>query len=261
MTLLTAKYDDFLHWRESIKQRAPKGISIALSAIRGFYNYAEERGILRQNPFPRSMAVTVKKQEPVHVPTVKEFIEMRAKLEEDHQLDTMHVITRKAIVETLAGTGLRLNALLTLRRQHLHLDESRPYCLVDASSMDCKGAQAGQVPMSQYATGILREYLADKPVNDEPIFNGVTPKMIRSLLKRLKKGLHPHALRHYFCCMTYFKNFDGGKTDLIWVRDAAGHSNVSTTSNYLAMARRIVNEESDWQTWAHGQAQPVAAVA
>lgn len=256
LSLLAASYDHFLTWREEM-HRAPRGVALALAAVRSFYNFLDDRSILRPNPFPRDFRVKIKRQEPVDVPTVQQFLQIRANLLQPMRYASVNLLTRQTIVEMLAGSGLRIEALVTLKRRHLRLDEQRPHIVVEARSMACKGNTAGTVPVSPYAAELLREYLKHHaPENtSEPIFP-VTKTIIRSILKKIEPpGLHlkPHALRHFFCSMTYYRNFDGGRSDLIWVRDAAGHSSVATTDGYLKLARRIVQTDADWETWALGK--------
>lgn len=250
VTHSTAQYDDFLAWRESM-HRKPRGVSLALASARSFYNFLEDRGILRPNPFPRSLTVKIKHQEPIDVPSAVQFLNCIRPGLEDTRWSRRDALTRRAIVETLAGTGLRIASLLTMCKRHLRIDEQRPYVIIDPHDMACKGRTAGAVPMSPYAAKVLREYLAAHP-SDGPVFD--MPKhQIRRMLHTLAPDdlcLKPHSLRHFYCSMTYFRNFDGGRNDIIWVRDAAGHSSVSTTDGYLKMARRVVQDDTTWEKWA-----------
>lgn len=53
-------------------------------------------------------------------------------------------------------------------------------------------------------------------------------KIINNLGKRVDIHLAPHALRKFFACRFYHKN-----PDVVALQKALGHSNFSTTSNYL----------------------------
>ena len=253
-SLLTAVYDDFLAWRESLK-RAPGGINICLCAARAFFSFCESRGIIRPNPFPTCFKIKVKTQEPTAVPTVAEFLAMRDKLEGEIEGSRLDKITRQAIVETLAGSGLRIEALLTLKAKHLHLENGRPHILVD-SDMSCKGKAAGTVPLSPYCAEVLRKYLVEHhPAAKDNVFP-VTAATVRALLVKITPaslGVVPHSLRHFYCSMTYFKNFDGGKNDIVWVCEAAAHSNINTTHIYCKMAKRVCQTEQEWELWAKGK--------
>lgn len=264
-TLLDATRDDLLAWREGMV-RKPRGAAQAVAAVRGFYNWMVDAGHVVQSPLPAGMKVSVKYQEPTDVPTVHQFLEMRAAVDRPYDGRLADRVTRRALVEVLAGAGLRIEALLTLRPEHLHLaDLRRPSILVNASEMSCKGKTAGTVPISWYAAETLRSYLKLHPVQPgSPVFP-YSGKVVRRILTHVQPAgmrLKPHSLRHFYCSMTYFKNFDGGKNDLIWVRDAAGHSNVATTNNYLKLARRVCQDEEAWTVWAYGslfQAQAMSA--
>ncbi len=264
LTLLTVERDTFLDWREWIStRRKPCGIGVAATALRGFYTITTYCKFLPTNPFPETMRIKIKRQEPADVPTVHQFLQMREALERPI-IDTRALATdvRKTLIETLAGSGLRIEALLTLRPRHLHLGV-RPHILVEHRTMSCKGKIAGQVPISPYCAALLSAFLKEHPSDqEEPMFK-VSDSVIRKILHQIQpEGLRmkPHSLRHFYCSMTYFKNFDGGKNDIVWVRDAAGHTNISTTNNYLNMAKRVCQDEMAWATWATGQVGNIAAV-
>lgn len=254
---LTATRQDFIDFKESLAHRAPNGISMALKAARSLYSFLEDEAILKDNPFPAKLTVKIKKQEPTDVPTAAQFLQVRERLNRPI-VDPRAVpaTVRRAVVETLAGSGLRIEALLTLKPRHLRLG-TRPHILVEYQTMSCKGMNAGEIPITPHVAAILENYLAEqKPGWDDPLFN-LSSSVVRKILKQVEPdGLHlkPHSLRHFYCSMTYYRNFDGGRSDAVWVRDAAGHGSISTTDNYLKMARRICRTDAEWEAWANGTA-------
>lgn len=253
--LLTATRDDFLSWRESILDLAPNGQRSAVSAAKSFYGFLRDANHIQENVFP-NIKIRMKQQEATDVPTVEQFLQIRTNV--GKPLKDPRVIpveVRRLIVEILAGSGLRIDALLTLCPKHLRLTE-RPHILVEHSSMACKGKVAGEIPISAYCARLLGNYIErHKPPVDQPILN-VSASLIRKVLRQVQPeglSLHPHSLRHFYCSMCYFRNFDGGKNDILWVRDAAGHGSIMTTNIYLKMARRVCQNEMLWQTWAEGK--------
>jgi len=254
-TLLTAKRDDFIDYKASL-DRAPNGIAMAIKAARSFYGFLEDQNFLAPSPFPLNLKVKVKKQEPTDVPTAAQFLAMRVKL--DAPVSDPRAVPadiRRAVVEVLAGSGLRIEALLTLKPRHLRLG-TRPIILVDAEDMSCKGKIAGEVPLSAYAAALLQAHLdTHKPGWDDPVFQ-LSQSMVRKILDQIQPAdlnLKPHSLRHFYCSMTYYRNFDGGRCDAVWVRDAAGHGSISTTDNYLKLARRICQSDAEWEAWTTGK--------
>lgn len=257
-TLLEATREDFLDLKEQEKTaRKASSLACIFKALRSFYGWLHDEGHIPGYPIPRKLKVRLKQQEPTEVPTAEQFIKMRRELEKP-VLDKRAVPQdqRRLIVEVLAGSGLRISALLTLKPRHLRLGQ-RPVILVEADSMACKGKTAGEVPLSPYAADLLKAYLQAHPMSfDAPIFD-LSDWAVRNILKQVSpKGLnlHPHSLRHFYCSMTYYRDFDGGRKDLIWVRDAAGHSNVSVSNRYLRLARRTCSSDDVWEAWAHGPA-------
>lgn len=248
-TLRTADREDFIAWRQSMNDRAGSGIAIAVVAARSFYQILKRK----ECDFP-DFKVKIKRQEPIDVPSVKQFLVVRELLQKPTtDKRAIDQATREAIVETLAGSGLRIEAFLSLRVHHIHTDNARPYILVDAADMGCKGNRAQTIPLAPYAAAVLAKYIASRGIEGPELVFKVSGSMVRKLLIQVEPdGVHlkPHSLRHFYCSATYFRNFDGGRTDPVWVRDAAGHSSIATTDNYLRMAKRVVQTDAEWEKWA-----------
>jgi site-specific recombinase XerD len=256
LTLMDATRETFMDWRESMLTRKPSGIALALAACRSLYSFLDESGILSPSPFPDRFKVKVKRQEPTAVPTAAQFITMRTLLDrEPFDTRALDGLTRRAIVESLAGSGLRIEALLTLKAAHIRLDELRPMILVDAATMSCKGGLAGQIPLSPYAAGILRQYIKAHPVDPgKPLFP-VSQSVIRKILHEIAPAglnLKPHSLRHFYISMSYFMDFSGNRFDVVSCRDSAGHSNIAITNRYLSIAKSICQGDAEWKEWAYG---------
>lgn len=264
-TLLKVDRDVFLTWREEISQtRKPNGVSLAATALRSFYAILSDSGILTPNPFPETLKIRVKRQEPADVPTVQQFMQIREALERpvDHAGSTP-VDIRRVVVELLAGSGMRIEAMLTLKPRHLRFG-ARPHILVEHDTMACKGKTAGEIPISPYVASLLKSHIEDHPRGFDDVLFDFSGSLVRKILHQVQpEGLHlkPHSLRHFYCSMCYFKNFDGGKNDILWVRDAAGHGNITTTNNYLKMARRVCQDEQSWDAWANGAAVAQEAIS
>lgn len=253
---------DLLEYRDQLG-RSPAGVALALKSVRYFYGWAVKSKLIDATPFPDDLRVRVKKQEPTDVPTCAQFLELRARLAEpvtDARAVPQDI--RAAMIETLAGAGLRVEALLTLCPRHLRFGP-RPYVMVDGA-MSCKGSRAGAIPISPYAARLLESLIVRrKPSAETPLFP-YTAALVRKILKQASPpglALHPHSLRHFYCAMTYKRNFDGGAKDPVWVQQAAGHSSLGITTGYLSMALRVCASDREWECWAEGQALTQAAVA
>lgn len=254
-TVLTASRDDIIEFKKDQDHRKPRGLRLVMSIIKNFHAFLDDQNLLRPSPFPATLTVRVKDQDSADVPTIEQFLEMRRRVEIPvNDKRAVPMVARRAMMEFLAGAGLRIDALLTVCPMHLRFG-SRPIIMVDPETMACKGKHAGEIPIAPYAAELIRKYLAEHSCPlDRPIFT-YSDSVVRKILNQCApKGLsvHPHSLRHFFCSMTYFRNFDGTRNDAVWVRDAAGHGSISTTDNYLKMARRVCRVDSLWETWAHG---------
>ena len=254
--LTQAPRNEVLAWRESLDDKSPSTIKIAVCAARSFYDFMVDEGVIQTSPVPSKLRVKVKRRDPDGVPTVEQFLELRKNLERPIKWKgAMPVDTRRAIVELLAGTGLRIDAALTMPSCLLRLDGDNPHVYVNPDMMSCKGKTAGEVPMSPYAARILREYMANRPITDKPLFP-YTATGFRGVLKKVSPDgvtVKPHSLRHFYVSMVYFRNFEGGRYDVRWSRDAAGHSNISVTDGYLKLAKRICPSDELWEAWADGK--------
>lgn len=258
LTLIHATPDSIVAYKTALSgRRKPAGAALALASIRSFYNHLVASGALAVSPVPADLRVRKKAQEPACVPTAEQYLAMRERL---------HVVggtgrgaipldTRVAIIELMAGSGLRIAAMLSLKRRHLRFG-SRPIIMVEADSMSCKGHLAGEVPITPYAADIMGKWIAaHNPAPDAPLFD-VSDAMVRKVLRQIEPPdlhLKPHSLRHFYCSMAYYRNMDGGTKDAVWVRDAAGHSSIAVTDRYLKMARRVCQSDALWFAWAEGR--------
>jgi integrase/recombinase XerC len=246
-------YDDFKAWKASLSGMAQSSKALQLSGVRAFYKFLMRTGRIKDNPFPGDFIVRVKHQEPKTIPTVSQFLTLR-------RAATSLGSSERLALELLAGSGLRVNALLSLKPKHLRLGTARPSILVDAEDMSCKGNVADEIPISPYAAEMLKHEIADRSIGPDDNIFYVSDVTVRSWLAKVDRasglnlGLVPHGLRHFFCCMTYWRDFDGGHNNAVWVQKAAGHASLETTTIYLDRALRIGVTEELWNEWAKGVA-------
>jgi site-specific recombinase XerC len=228
------------------KQLRPATISLRLCSIRQLLQWLDGEGVVRDAAklagHCRTLMPRRKMQTPLGVPTAKQFLEMRK---------TEGQTGFGLVLETLAGTGLRLSALLTVGHQHLRLDGPKPHILVDAETMACKGQSASIIPITPYVAGLL------KHATTTPIFK-CSASYIQKRIRLTGNahgiaGLHPHSMRHLYCSMLYFRDFDGGRRNTVYVRDAAGHSSIGITDKYLRLACMLVTSDAEWEEWAYGR--------
>lgn len=142
------------------------------------------------------------------------------------------------ICSLMLDSGLRLNEVVTLTVDHLHLAEG--YCIVEG-----KGNKERTVPFGFGTRQHLTHYMRRRPAcarsnrvflktNMEPI----TENSVKQIFKKLKKQLdmprlHPHLLRHTFATR-YLEN--GG--DMYSLQQILGHTSLEMVKRYVHLTRR-----------------------
>lgn len=224
---------------ESLSHRSR---SRRLAAIRSFFQYLQRTGRVEKSPasrvqFPKFHAA---------LPRVLSSGEVEALLE---QPDTTQPLGRrdKALLELFYATGLRVSELTDLQLQQVHFDAG--FLIVRG-----KGDKERLVPMGEYATEALRDYLQEgrsrllrNSLGQEVFLNHHGKKLSRQGVWKiirayaLQAGIHqsisPHMLRHSFA--THL--LENG-ADLRSLQAMLGHADISTTQIYTHVARTRLKE-------------------
>jgi len=249
------------------------GFSNIVKALRQFYGFLVDTGVVVRSPIsPRFRLRGLKRVNTDEAPTVKQFLEMRKTLN-DQVLrfpESTHpdYRCRRVIFEGLAGTGMRLGAFMTMTPSQIRWDSNS--IIIDPVTMRAKQGKGYEARMSPYFAQLLREWLDAHPTADNERIFTATDRNVRLWLKKLGPSelwtLYPHRLRHFFACLMYWRNFDGGQHDLLTVRDYLGHSSQNTTDKYTKMYRRVVDpsnpEQADalWKSCVYGDNRPFDGV-
>jgi integrase len=254
--------EDFLRWREEeAPKRKPSGMQLVVSAVRSFYAWLLETQRIPANPCP---ALVIRKtHEDPRVPTSAQFLQLRAAVQ--------HYPQRSALIEVLVGSGLRIDAALSLRYEQVLLSTgvespdwrrqrqettvvvseapSRPTDYIRMDTEHSKSRRAVMIPLTPCAARALRRWMRPDARPDERVFTccyGSAYRYVRDAGASIGVEISPHSLRHLYACLMYFKNLDGESHDPVWVRDAMCHSSVAMTDRYMRMARYVILNEYDW---------------
>jgi len=232
----------YLAW---LRKRGHAGRSLArhLSSLRGFFAYALEESIVRNNP----TLFLEQPKLPSLLPEVLHEKEMDAMLALPDMLEKLGVRDR-CMLEVLYGAGLRVSELCSVRV--LDLDVQR-----GVLSVFGKGAKARLVPLHDMAVSLLSGYVRDwrpafSPKEDTLFLNrsgkGLSRvalwKIVRKYALRagIRRAISPHTFRHSFA--THL--LEGG-ADLRSVQLLLGHADISATEIYTHVQsgrlRRIHN--------------------
>jgi len=211
------------------------------AVVRSFFAWAAETGLSETSP---AKAVTTKRLSR----TPPEFLteaEKRSLLMELHDRANPLARRDRVIFELFLGTGIRIAELV-----NLDIDD------VDLDGKHIRIIGKGNVPQVKFLKSTLRTLLRDylkerrRVVTSEctalfPTARG-TRLCDRQIAQRLKhwldaagiaKHISPHGLRHTFATHLYART-----SDLLLVKRALGHRDISTTEIYTHLADETLED-------------------
>jgi site-specific recombinase XerD len=208
---------------------APKTRHRALCAIRAFFRFCHEAGLVAQNPAGMLSGVAVPK-------TLPSYLEVA---EVELFLTRCHDSLARAIAATLFHTGIRVGELCSLRL--LDVDFQRATLRVARG----KGAKERIIPLSRQAkghllwyVGRLRPQLQKAAENSDSMFLGLRGRRldrqwVGTLIRRearrqgWNRRVTPHTFRHSHATALYKAG-----VGLVTIAAILGHSDISTTQVY-----------------------------
>ena len=239
-SLAKAKRKDLLAYLSFRMNEGSQSRSIArfLSTMKRYYQFAIERGWIKENPVKDVVMPKTSRQ----LPKVISEQEVEQLLEAPD--DRSHYgIRDKAMLETLYATGLRVSELVNLSLSELNLQAG-------VVRVTGKGNKQRLVPLGEQAISQLQHYLNSarpellkKHITDAVFLSSRGTAMTRQafwqLIKKyavmvgLKSYLSPHTLRHAFA--THLINHGA---DLRTTQMLLGHCDLSTTQIYTHVAKQ-----------------------
>ena len=207
----------YLMYLKDEKGENNSSIDRKLSALRGFYKFLANEGVIKNNVFS---LIYNELEELFKVPDLRTPLGQRNRL----------------ILEMLYGTGVRVGELVSIKVSDIDLG-SRTILILG------KGNKERRVTYGDYCDEILKLYLDDGylrlNVKNSPYLflnntgSCITERGIRYVLDQiiketsLNKSISPHVLRHSFA--THLLN-EG--CDLLTVQKLLGHESISATQIY-----------------------------
>ncbi|WP_454718103.1 tyrosine recombinase XerC [Caulobacter segnis] len=211
---------------------APRSISQALSSIRAFHKYLDQRhdvanaavelvrGPRRKIGLPR----------PVSEDQARDLI---TEASGDTERDPWETARDEAVLTLLWGCGLRISEALSLTWSDAPLGVSM--------RITGKGGKTRIVPVLDAVHDAVATYVDELPFvlgPDEPLFRAkrggpLSPRHVQGLVQLLRGRLGlsdrvtPHAFRHAFAT-----HLLGAGADLRAIQDLLGHASLSTTQRY-----------------------------
>ncbi len=218
------------------RRNATTSILRKISSIKGFYQYLQVKGMLRDNP----LALLELPKRRKTLPKVLSVGEMARLLTSD-ALSAQD----KVIVELLYACGLRVSELVDLRVRVI--DMGGGYIRVMG-----KGGKERLIPLGEVSLAVIQQYLADTSLKgDDPLLVNVEGRgllkepinrreiwqRVRNMRGIIGRDVSPHTFRHSFA--THL--LENG-ADLRVVQELLGHSDISTTQIYTQISKRHVKQ-------------------
>lgn len=221
-------------------QRSAASLHRFKAAVRSFFAWAEETGLVPENP---ARSVTLRRL-PRTPPVFLTEAEKRRLLKELRDRSSAVCRRDRVIVEVFLGTGIRLQELVTL-----DIDD------VDLDAKHLRIRAKGNVPQVKFLKSnlrsLLRRYLAERHRQGTAsaalfLSNRGTRISARQVANRIKfwlakagidKDIGPHGLRHTFATHLY-----AATSDLLVVKRALGHRDISTTEIYTHLVDGVLEE-------------------
>lgn len=222
--------------------RSPATISRRLAAIKSYYRFAVNEGLIDKDP-----AQELESPKPAQrLPRVLGVEEVDILLSQP-VIGEPAGLRDKAMLELLYATGLRVSELVSLDITNLNLENGFIRCFG-------KGSKERMVPVGDVAARFLREYLdrsrrkLDKTGATSALFvnhrgQRLTRqgfwKIIKKYAKKAKINtvITPHTLRHSFA--THL--LENG-ADIRAVQEMLGHTDISTTQIYTHLTQKRVKD-------------------
>ncbi len=212
-----------------------------LSAIKGFYRFCEEEGLLADDPARALARPATRRPLPrllTHDDVATLFAHVEAAASGDEALDA--ALRLLCLIELLYGSGLRASEVVTLPRRAFSGD--RPFLIVRG-----KADKERLVPLSDRARLAMTRWLLRVPAASPWLFPVRGKPLSRIRLFQLLRAaaaaagldparISPHVLRHAFA--THL--LEGG-ADLRALQTMLGHADIATTEIYTHVdSRRLI---------------------
>ena len=238
---------------ESQHELSRRSIHNRVSALRSFYRYLVEHGVVEGNPFTGTVLPKTPRSVPKFL-TEDQILRLLSgplELLDREAISPFQAWRDRLILELLYGGGLRVSELVAL--DYSMIDERSGVARIRGKGEKERICPLGKVAMA--CVGSFAERFGPKRSADSPVLISQNGKRIgvRSVQKILKKYLRlaelpmdmsPHKIRHSYA--THLLNHGA---DLRAIQELLGHSSLSTTQIYTHVGIARLKE-------AHQRAHP-----
>ncbi|MFN2290322.1 MAG: site-specific tyrosine recombinase/integron integrase [Anaerolineae bacterium] len=230
---------DYIMIMKGDQEYASSTVARKVAAIKSFFHYLVDRGLLEDDPTATLDSPKVRKRLPKAIGAE----ELERLLAEPAQDDSPKSLRDRALLELLSATGLRVTELVSLDVDDVNLASAT--LRVVRSRDDAERI----VPIHERAIEPLRDYLERgriqllRDTEEKALFlnhrgNRLTRQGLWLIVKHyvrevgITEDVTPHTLRH-----TFAAHLVSRKTDLEVVQELLGHANISTTQVYTQVGQ------------------------
>ena len=244
LSYLSLTKEDIRTYLKLLDQEKFKSKSIArhLSALRSFYRYLEQKGLIENNVFEKIHNPKLSKP----LPNTLNYEETEKLLHFDH-LETSWDIECYLVLELLYSTGLRVSELSDVKLKDIN--KSERIIVVKGKGQKYRTVYYGEIAedaLNKYLE--VRSNLLKKEKHDYLLVNQRGGKLSRSsifkmiekkaMLSGINHRLSPHTLRH-----TFATHLLSNGADIKTVQNLLGHKNLGTTEIYTHLSNSYLQEE------------------
>jgi integrase/recombinase XerC len=226
---------DYLMWLSEVGHQKPNGPlarTRALAAIRSFFKYAHQAGLLRDNPAVDIALPKIRMGE-IRALSQDECGRLLRILETNRS--PFRKIRDRAIIVTFLLTGARLREIVQLNKADIDLHQS-------TVRLHRKGGDINILPLADSAKTELKAYLKQRrkrsrtralfiSCQNRRISRGAVWYLVKKYFKKCRlrtHGMGPHALRHTFATLLLSQG-----ENLRVIQSLMNHKSLSTTARYL----------------------------
>jgi len=221
--------------------RSPASMHRFKAAVRSFFTWAEETGLVRENP-TGSLRL---RRLPRNPPSFLTEAEKRRLLKELRGRSSTLAARDRIVIELFLGTGIRLQELVDLDIEDVDLDAKH-----------LRVRAKGDMPQVKFLKSTLRSLLRSYLKERRRLGDGecralflsnrgtrLSPGQVANRVKHwltkagIDKDISPHGLRHTFATHLY-----AATSDLLVVKRALGHRDISTTEIYTHLVDGTLEE-------------------
>jgi integrase/recombinase XerD len=238
---------DYVMYMKGEQEYASSTVARKVAAIKSFYHYLADRGLILDDPTATLDSPKVRKR----LPRAISQEDMERLLREPSRERTPKALRDRALLEVLYATGLRVTEMVSLDVDDVNLASAtvRVVHPKDRSERLVPVHQRALEPLKDYLEGGRVQLLRD-PEERALFLNHRGQRLTRQGLWLIVKHyvrevgisdeVTPHTLRH-----TFAAHLIDNRADLEYVQELLGHANISTTQVYAqVMEEQTPSDES-----------------